>query len=60
MKSKSPKRTHKKRRLWLWGLTAVAFLLVLWGMAAEQGVRYIPEYPKVNIEEYRKRKVFLR
>ena len=52
MKSKSPKRTHKKRRLWLWGLTAVAFLLVLWGMAAEQGARYLPEYPKVNIEEY--------
>ena len=52
MKSKSPRRKHKKRRLWLWGLTAVAFLLVLWGMAAEQGARYLPEYPKENIEEY--------
>lgn len=49
---KKRNRTHKKRRLWLWGLTAVAFLLVLWGMVAEQGARYLPEYPKVNIEEY--------
>lgn len=49
---KKRNRTHKKRKLWLWGLTAVAFLLVLWGMAAEQSARYLPEYPKVNIEEY--------
>ena len=46
------KRKRTKRRLWLWGLTAVAFLLVLWGVAAEEDARYLPEYPRVNIEEY--------
>ena len=46
------KRKHTKRKLWLWGITAIAFLLVLWGLSAERGARYLPEYSQVNIEEY--------
>ena len=43
---------HKKRKLWLWGMTAVAFLLILWGVAAENGARTLPSYPQIDITEY--------
>lgn len=46
------KKKHSKKKLWLWGITAIAFLLVLWSVSAERGARYLPEYSKVNIEEY--------
>lgn len=41
---------HRKRKLWLLGITAVAFLLWLFTVGAEQQARYVPEYDKVNIE----------
>ena len=43
---------HKRKKLWLWGIIAVAFLLVLWGVAAERYARYLPTYPQVDITEY--------
>lgn len=48
--SRSTAVKHKKRKLWLLGITAVAFLLWLWTVAAERQARYVPEYDKVNIE----------
>ncbi len=45
-------KKYKKRKLWLLGLTAVAFLLLLWGVASEDHARYTPDYEKVNIENY--------
>lgn len=42
----------QKRKLWLSGITAVAFLLLLWGWSAEGQARYTPVYEMVNIEEY--------
>lgn len=47
----------QKRKLWLSGITAVAFLLLLWGASAEKQARYMPEYEKVNIEAYLNKKV---
>lgn len=49
--SRSTATKHKKRKLWLLGITAVAFLLWLWMIDAEEQARYVPEYDKVNIEE---------
>lgn len=49
--SSSTAQKHKKRKLWLWGITAVAFLLWLWTIDAEQQARCTPEYNKVNIED---------
>ena len=46
------KRKHLRKKLWLWGITAIAFLLVLWCVSVERKARYLPEYSKVNIEEY--------
>lgn len=51
-KQKLRKQKRKRRRLWLWGMTAVAFLLALWGLAAEEQVRILPDYPQVDITEY--------
>lgn len=48
--SKNVSAKHKKRKLWLPGITAVAFLLCLWTIDAERQARYVPEYEKVNIE----------
>lgn len=45
-------KKHKKRKLWLLGITAVAFLLLLWGYAVEPQARYTPDYEKENIETY--------
>lgn len=53
-KKKSPNNriSTQKRRLGLLGITAVAFLLLLWGTAAEKQTRYTPVYEMVDIEEY--------
>lgn len=45
-------RKHKKRKLWLLGITAVAFLLLLWGASVEPQARYTPNYAQENIEPY--------
>lgn len=48
---KSSTLEHRKRKLWLLGITAIAFLLVLWTIEAERQARYLPQYNKINIEQ---------
>lgn len=43
---------HKKRKLWLLGMTAVAFLLLLWEAYVEPQARYIPDYEWADIRPY--------
>lgn len=57
MKFRNKRVKNQKRKLWLLGITAVAFLLFLWGTVAENQARHTPNYDMVNIEEYLYKKV---
>lgn len=54
---KTVKKKHKKRKLWLLGSTAIAFLLLLWGTSVEPQARYLPDYAKENITPYLNKRI---
>lgn len=43
---------YGKIKLWLAGITAVAFLLLAWEAAEEKNARHIPDYPQTDIRHY--------